>query len=419
MWQILIGFIMLSCGIALTITVISMNMVGVGSTMDFIYCGVLLIFGAVCTLIDYDYIQFIFNNAGFVNDVDFLSQIFICAFIIMYMRTFIENKNMKKVVMMVATLMGASVPVCLSMRNFGLCMLNDFVWVLIPVFIVLIIATGFVLVAEYLKNRNKRTLVILQSTIVVAVFAVAEMLRFFLFGEYWIVLFQIGLLYFTVTQFYYLLKITGETIIMARNAERAQRELTEVKTQIMLSQIQPHFLYNALASIAQLCRKDPKQAEKTTVDFAKYLRLNLDSLENNRPVPFETELKHIETYLNIEQLRFGEKLKTRYDIQTKDFRLPALTVQPLVENAVKHGIFAKESGGTIVISSLEDEHSYIILVSDDGCGFVPGRPPEDGRNHIGLENVKNRLSAICGGTLEIESEPGEGTTATVRIPKLD
>jgi LytS/YehU family sensor histidine kinase len=196
-----------------------------------------------------------------------------------------------------------------------------------------------------------------------------------------------------------------------------ERKLQESQISIMLSQIQPHFLYNTLNSIYQLCETNPMRARFMVNSFAEYLRNNLSSLEEPGLISFEAELPHIKTYLEIEKIRFEDTLEIEYDIQCDAFSLPVLTVQPIVENAVKHGTSKKRGGGKVVISTWEDEASYVITVSDTGCGFDPSKPKDDGKIHVGIENVQKRLSNMCSGTLTIESEVGVGTTATIRIPK--
>jgi len=198
---------------------------------------------------------------------------------------------------------------------------------------------------------------------------------------------------------------------------QTERKLAESRISIMLSQIQPHFLYNALAVISSLCDKNPSEAKKATVNFSNYLRGNMNLLERTEPIPFENELNHTISFLNLENAMYGEALNVIYDIQTKYFKLPALTMQPIVENAVKHGIGKKEGGGTVSISTKETDSGYLIIISDDGAGFEQDKINNDGQQHIGINNVRLRLSAQCGGSLEIESKPGVGTTAKIIIPK--
>jgi signal transduction histidine kinase len=198
---------------------------------------------------------------------------------------------------------------------------------------------------------------------------------------------------------------------------QAERKLAESRISIMLSQIQPHFLYNALAVISRLCDKDPVKAKKATISFSDYLRGNMGLLESAEPIPFQNELNHTISFLNLENAMYGEALKVIYDIQTIYFKLPALTMQPIAENAIKHGIGKKEGGGTVTISTKETEDNYLVIITDDGAGFEQDKINDDGQPHIGINNVRLRLSAQCGGSLKIESKPGAGTTATIIIPK--
>jgi hypothetical protein len=198
---------------------------------------------------------------------------------------------------------------------------------------------------------------------------------------------------------------------------QTERKLNESRISILLSQIQPHFLYNALAVISRLCDKDPSEAKKATISFSIYLRANMNLLERTEPIPFENELNHTIGFLNLEKAMYGEALNVLYDIQAKDFKLPALTMQPIVENAIKHGIGKKEGGGTVAISTKETDSGYLVIVTDDGAGFEQGKIADDGQQHIGINNVRLRLSAQCGGSLEIESKQGEGTTAKIIVPK--
>lgn len=196
-----------------------------------------------------------------------------------------------------------------------------------------------------------------------------------------------------------------------------EKELAENRISIMMSQIQPHFLYNSLNTIYHLCGKDPDMAKKAISNFSDYLRGNLNSLKRKTPIPFTEELKHIKIYLSLEKMRFAEGLVINYDISAKDFMLPALSVQPLVENAVKYGAGESKHQTTVMISTKEYKHYFEIKVEDDGVGFDPAVPYTDDKTHIGIENVKNRLWTMCQATLTIDSVPGKGTKAVIRLPR--
>ncbi len=200
--------------------------------------------------------------------------------------------------------------------------------------------------------------------------------------------------------------------------EKQQKELAESRTAIMLSQIQPHFMYNALTTIASLCESNPQEAKKTTLSFSRYLRQNLESVNKRIPVPVSSELEHVRTYLSLEKHRYGDKLQVEYYIADTDFVIPALTIQPIVENAVKHGLKPKEEGGTIKITMYDDDRYHEICVEDDGVGYDVNKPFSRDREHIGIANVKDRLMSISNAQMAIYSTPGRGTTVTISIPKV-
>lgn len=199
--------------------------------------------------------------------------------------------------------------------------------------------------------------------------------------------------------------------------ERQEKELAEAQIQIMLSQIQPHFLYNALTVIRRLCDIDSRQAKDAIHDFSLFLRANMNSLKSKAPIPFEQELLHVQSYLALEQRRFQNRLHIVYDITCKEFSLPPLTVQPIVENAVRHGVLKREEGGTVTIRTQEEEKAWLVIVEDDGVG-IGKIDYEEENSHIGIENVRGRLMTVCSGTLQIQSTQGIGTHVTISIPKI-
>ena len=188
----------------------------------------------------------------------------------------------------------------------------------------------------------------------------------------------------------------------------------EQRIQIMMSQIQPHFLFNTLNTIRALCAKDPPLAIRAIEQFSAYLRQNLDALGHTDLIPLEKELEHTRVYCEIERLRFPY-IRVDFDIRDGDFLVPALTIQPLVENAIRHGVRACEDGWVLVASHREQD-GHRVVIRDNGRGFDPRSAKSPEGAHIGIDNVRSRLEQMCGGALTIESRPGEGTTITLLIP---
>ena len=198
-------------------------------------------------------------------------------------------------------------------------------------------------------------------------------------------------------------------------AKELEKELEDSRIATMLSQIQPHFIYNTLSSIEQLCKDQPEVASELVHNFALYLRGNFSELDNTVPITLMKEMEHVQHYVNIEQIRFPD-IEIRFELNSEDFLLPALSVQPLVENAIKHGLMGLKHGGTVTVTSYETDKDFCVSVEDNGVGFDTTILQEE-RRHIGIRNIRGRIEAMCGGTLQVESAPGKGTKAVITIPK--
>ena len=283
-----------------------------------------------------------------------------------------------------------------------------------PFYSLLLVPPVLIMLQNLLVLWRSRKRFSRRQTLAFAVYILVPMLTMLLqmlfYGLYVIVL---GTAVSALFMFMYIQRDQTE-----RFAEQ-EAENARLRMDIMLSQIQPHFMYNTLGAIGHLCSNDP-EAKAAIRQFSRYLRHNMDSLTQSKPIPFTTELEHTKAYLALEQLRFPDELKVEYDLQCTAFLLPTLTLQPLAENAVRHGIRRSESGsGTLRISTRETPDHYEITVADDGAGFDPAGDSAggDGQPHIGLSNVRERLRRLCGGELRIESEPGKGCRATILLPK--
>ena len=192
-------------------------------------------------------------------------------------------------------------------------------------------------------------------------------------------------------------------------------QLAESRVSTMMSQIRPHFIYNTLGSIEQLCNIDPPKAGELVHNFAKYLRGNFGELDNPKPILMSQEMEHVHHYISIENVRFPD-MTFSFEMNSDDFHIPALTIQPIVENAIKHGLMKLSKGGMIRVVSYETDTHYCVSVEDDGVGFDTSELLDD-RKHVGIRNIRGRLKAMVNGTLEIKSAEGVGTTVLIKIPK--
>ncbi len=190
----------------------------------------------------------------------------------------------------------------------------------------------------------------------------------------------------------------------------------EQRIRIMMSQIQPHFLFNTLSTIQALTETDPERASQVIEEFAIYLRRNINSLEQDSLIPVKKEIEHTKVYSDIEKVRFPS-IRIDYEIEDEDFLIPPLTIQPMVENAIRHGVRGKKNGW-VSVNVYGDGEYHVISVRDNGKGFDVDQMIDDTRNgnHIGVKNVRDRIVDMTHGTFAIESETGVGTSVTIRIP---
>lgn len=177
------------------------------------------------------------------------------------------------------------------------------------------------------------------------------------------------------------------------------------------NRLKPHFVNNILSSIYYLCDSDPQRAQKVSMDFSAYMMNIIEQLDNHSTTPFSKELDLIKAYISIEDLRLEDKLKSDYDIYISDFEVPPMSLEPLVEIAVKHNIAAKEGGGKVTIATRRlAEDGVRIKISDTGVGFDPANPDFD---QTDLQNVRSRLKNELGADLTIQSAPGTDTEFTI------
>ncbi len=270
---------------------------------------------------------------------------------------------------------------------------------------------------ESVWKKNKEMRSILLSVLMLCGGCITDAVNYYQFHNPTNIIFNICFLIFITMEY---IKMVRYYIEASRQAERAaalESQLIQNNVSLMLSQIQPHFIANSLTTICAMCDTNPGIVKPSLERFTDYLGDNIEAIWSNSLVPFSRELEHIENYLYLEKMRFEERLTIHMEIAVKSFLIPTLTLQPIVENAVKHGLCERKEGGTLRIRTEESDNSIIIIVSDDGVGFDVDKEPADRDIHIGIQNVRTRLQMLCGGSLSLNSKVGVGTCVTIEIPK--
>ncbi len=211
-----------------------------------------------------------------------------------------------------------------------------------------------------------------------------------------------------------LVAFTSYQVQLEHKLTESEKNLADTKVQILLEQIQPHFIFNSLSAIEELCLEDPEKASKCVHDFSGYLRTSLDSMIENRLIPLEDEIENVKQYVALEKADSSCEFEVHYSLKVVNVMVPVLSVEPLVENAIRHGIAASGKGSNVWIESVKKGDEVLIKVRDDGAGLGI-TDMQKKRRGIGLENVRRRLEAQCGGYVEHEILD-VGTEAVIHIP---
>ena len=238
----------------------------------------------------------------------------------------------------------------------------------------------------------------------------------------WSNFFMFGMTAYALIYFGFIL---WRTFLVVQDRTNVTRQLHDSQLELMMGQIQPHFMFNTLSSIRTLIKVDPDTAYDMVYNFSNYLRANVDNMMNLDGIPFSSEVQHIQSYVEIEKVRLGDRLGITYNIQADDFIVPPLSIQPLVENAIKHGIRKKVGGGTVALRSYELPNYHVIEVNDDGIGFNE----ESATRVFGI--YANNVGELDGGANEMNLElmrdvidsmkllDRDGVPITIGIPSVD
>jgi hypothetical protein len=218
----------------------------------------------------------------------------------------------------------------------------------------------------------------------------------------------------------FLIVYTQHHLDIETRIQRDEISDTRARLDMATGRMKPHYLYNVLTTIYYLCETDVEKAQYAIGVFSEYLRSTLEVMDKQELVEFSWELNEIRNYLTLERLRFGDKLDVDFDIEYEDFKVPPLSIQALVENAVKHGLGQKEEGGKLrIVSRRLSDGGAQIRIRDDGVGFDVEELATQDIAHGGIVSIRERLRIEIGAEMTVTSTPGKGTTVMVTIRPQD
>lgn len=375
-----------------------------------VYIAALIICAGIWSLINYRINSFIIPNSVLSDSLVVFTQSAIPFLFGLYLL----NDNHRKVrfiIEFICAVSGIALAVFLvlylSGLDFGLIMQLQSIMLL-----VLTLLFSVAILLDYRSGKNRLSKLELVGVAVILIGAVFETLSY-IFHILPNNVFGLVMFAFVVIYIFHIILLIKTSIEKVMYTERLENELLQSRMKLMQSQMKPHFIFNTLNTIRSFCSNEPKKASGAICDFSDYLRANFNALTEKSLVCFSEELQHTKKYAELEKLRFDDRVNIFYDIGYMKFPLPPLTLQPLVENAVKHGICKKEEGGTVTVKTEKLKRTILITVTDDGVGFDVYKTRV---KSVTLDNIEARLRHLCSGELKINSAEGFGTSVRITLP---
>lgn len=327
----------------------------------------------------------------------------------------VTSGKLNRLIQLVVDISFANVIVCQALHIFRICDMMETIYV-IHILIVVLISITIVYYWKRIQQGDLKwtsTETLGGITLIISAFIELCYTYFFSLDQFGIAI-RVGVIVYVITVELKMMREKRDAeCIFLENENRVK----EMKLKILSSQIQPHFIYNTLGSIQGLIQIDPKEASRLTYVFSKYLRGNVEFIDSPMEVTFTKELNHIYTYGEIEKIRFGDRVNVIYDINETNFTVPSLSVQPLIENGIKHGICKKDEGGSVKLT-VRCHGDYVrIIVEDDGVGFDVQKVLENQHSSVGLRNTIYRWREYNHAKVNVESHINQGTKITIIFQK--
>jgi len=414
--HLLIGVLVFLLGLAMLCVSFYAQVLKLSRAHDYVYLSAFVIASGIWMCINYRFISLIIPYPAFYQSLEMLCMALMPIFLMRYLITLVTESQRKLCSIVIYMILLVAV-VSIVLQLLGIVDLATLTGLFSIIDMVGIVIFTVCLIRSFRIPSDKETRTAILPVFILFIGALLNISNYFFTWRTSGMFYSLAFLLFAFLEMFRLVRALRDGV--RRNSEYAllENELIQSRIAVMLSQIKPHFLYNALNSISALCLTDPLMADQAITSLSNYLRGNIRSLEQNVPVPFEQELDHIKYYVRLEQLRYGEKLRVVYAINIVDFEVPTLSLQTLVENAIRHGVSPKPEGGLVVVQTERDGDFSVVRIIDNGVGFDPDMHSQN-PDSIGLANAKKRMEVMMNAVFDIQSIPGKGTTISIRIPDV-
>ena len=413
-YQFIVSLVLLLMGIAMLGLSIYARGLKLARAGDYLYLSGFTIASGIWMSINYRMISLILPYPAFYQTLEMLAMALMPVFLLRYASSLIRKPYQSLCLGVTFAVLLLSI-VCIVLQFFGTIDLAELTGVFSLVDMAAIAAFVVCLLKSLRAPRDAETMSSILPLFILFSGALLNFANYFFSWHTSGLFYTVAFLLFAILEMIRLVRTLREGIHRNNEFIRLENELTQSRIAVMLSQIKPHFLFNALNSISALCLTDPIMADQAITSLANYLRGNIRSLEQSAPVPFEQELDHIKYYVRLEQLRYGDRLRVVYAVETTAFQVPTLSLQTLVENAIRHGVSPRPEGGLVVVQTERGDNCTYVRIIDDGVGFDPDMSSQNA-DSIGLANAKKRMEVMMNADFDIHSVPGKGTVISIRIP---
>lgn len=384
----------------------------------FISCGLFMIAGGISTALNYNYISLLTGNMVVLNVIDFITQLFLCLTLMHYLAAFISSPKKKLISSVIIYLFVGSCFVYIILKQQELITMSDFLSILIPAVISLAVLYEVFLFTEFIRTRDRKTLAVSISVIVLSLSLVIEHTIFSRYSDYAVIIFQAGLVVFIGIQYFVFLNHVRERLAERQSEEEQKNRTLRNTIALAMSYIDPQLLSDSASRIKELCDTDREETKHMLDCFSKYITESLSSMSEIQLTTLNEELEYTRCFLELTKIRFGDRLAYSYDLEVEDFKTPRLTVQSIVKNACEIIKLNENASCVLKIATRESIDSIAIIVTTTIKGEVDKSitlPNADMKPRIDF--ITENLKRLCSATIDYKPAENLGAVVTIKISK--